>query len=173
MNGLLNTTPEPMDDILAQLRALQDPNHPKDAVYLAQGTQAPPFSMQPLQRPGGSLYTNNPQKAQAFMAPELDDDGMAEILGYPQPKSQIGPDGMVVQALSPEGHVVTEAATSPDQLQATQQALSQHGQTRVISPFEAQSRRAGGVEQLMQLLQESNRMHGYTRGKSRANHWPR
>lgn len=176
MTGLLNTTPEPMQDILAQLRALQDPNHPKDAVYLAQGTQAPPFSMQPLQRPEGSLYTNNPMKAQAFMNPNLDDDGMAEILGYPVPKSQIGPDGMVVQATDPRGNVITEAATSPDRLQDTQQALGQHGQTRVISPYEAQMRRAQspqGVEVLMQLLEESNRMNQYRKGVSRANHWPR
>ena len=177
--GLLQTTPEPMEDILAQLQALQNPNHPKDAVYLAQGTQAPPFGMQPFQRPEGSLYTNNPMKAQRFMDPSLDDDGMAEILGYPQPKSQIGPDGMVVQATDPNGNVITEAATSPDQLPSTLEALSGHGQPRVMSPMEAQQRRyqasptPDDFNQIMQMIEESNRIRQMQKGISRANHWPR
>jgi hypothetical protein len=119
--------PEPASDIAAQVRALLDPEHPKDAVFVAAGNmaallpvldlvQAAP-NAQMVHHPSGTLLTTNSEKAVDFARPGSDDDTVAAILGYPEPKSSLLAAMMtgevcVVQARDADGNVVVEALAS-------------------------------------------------------------
>ena len=144
------TTPEPKADIRAQVRALLDPRHPKDAVFVARGNEAAlPGSLPGVHgtaRPEGTLLTTKPGKARAF-AKGVSDDGMAKLLGYPEPKSRaMGQGEAVIQAKDGRGAVVTEALVSPRGASRAAKALAKHvpagGRLEKTTPQAAQLRRA-------------------------------
>jgi hypothetical protein len=122
------STPEPRVDIEAQVRAMRDPKHPKDAVFVAAGNEdALPAGRargeRRVQTEDGTLLTNNAEKARAF-GRGVDDAQMARMLGYPQPKdAAIVPGVSVVQARDRAGAVVSEAVASPDAVGRTAKAL--------------------------------------------------
>ena len=98
--------PEPICDLRAQLAALADPSHPKQSVYIARG---PAFV---VIRDEGTLVTKDVRIAEYFRTkPEITDDDMAVILGYPEPKSGVV-DPVIVQERDLNGNVVTEFAVS-------------------------------------------------------------
>lgn len=125
------TMPEPKVDIRAQTRAMLDPKHPKDAVFVARGNEtALPRTPLPgvarVSKPGGTLLTTKPAKAKAF-ARGVSDAGLGKLLGLPESKSSaVRPGGSVVQARDHRGAVVTEAVTSPAGLAKTAYALNKH-----------------------------------------------
>jgi hypothetical protein len=85
--------------------------------------------------------------------PDFFDRTMAEILGYPEAKSDVvaACNGQpfnrarAVQARDKDGYVVTEACCSPGRLAETQDALQAHvptgGKLVVVTPLEALARR--------------------------------
>ena len=150
--GVTPTTTEPPADIRAQIDALADPENPKDAVFIAKGTPAPtdlPSHIIVAERPEGTLLTDNPSKAARFkVASPLTDDTLAGLLGYPETKAEAiaSGDPQVVQAVNADGAVVGETLVSPGNVQAAEDALKPQvpdGEVRVVSPDEAQHRRAG------------------------------
>lgn len=150
------TTQEPQSDILAQINAVADPANPKDAVFVAKGTAVPqdlPADIQVVERPEGTLLTNNPQKAQVYGETQhLTDDMMAQILGLPQSKTEVlnsGTEAGVVQARDVQGNVVNEAVT--DGSGANEQAIGttvpEGGTLTTTTPEQAQQERAAKVAQ--------------------------
>lgn len=146
------STPEPKADVEAQVAALADPHNPKDAVFVAAGTKLPetaPPHVEEITRPEGTLITDNPQKAEAFQqAPVLTDAHMAEILGLPETKQEAIASGSprVVQGQDASGHVVAETLASPSGTESAVAAVKEQvphgGDVRVLTPEEAQARRA-------------------------------
>lgn len=146
------SSPEPKSDIDAQLRALTDPGHPKDSVFVARGNasalppEAPP-GVHMVRTPDGTLLTTDPEKATAFARGPRDDRLMARILGYPQPKDEVlrdiavGRPSSVIQARDADGNVISEAVASDRGREATRQALAQHGQLVEMQTPEAIARR--------------------------------
>jgi hypothetical protein len=127
-----------MRDIRAQVGALVDPIHPKDAVFIARGNAFV------VERDEGLLITTNKAKADAYRAADpLTDSDLAAILGYPEAKADVmaSGGGVVVQALDKDGNVVTEAAASLAGCVRTMQALKDHGRLQVVSPLDALARR--------------------------------
>lgn len=141
--------PEPAGDVAAQVRAVADPNNPKDAAFLAQGTPVPstlPLGVSRVNRPEGTLLTTNPTKGAAFAEGPHTDEKMAAILGYPETKQQAGAAGppTVVQGRDAQGNVVYESVASqegvPVALQAAQAAVP-GGTVHTLTPEEALARR--------------------------------
>lgn len=114
---LAPTFPEPAGDIAAQLAALRDPVHPRDAVFIA-GWQSPPLAgVLQIVRTEGTLLTTDADKARAFEAGPVDEDLMARLLGYPISKAaMVGRDGdaFVVQARDALGRVLWECVAVPE-----------------------------------------------------------
>lgn len=127
--GVSKTLPELKGDIDAQMKALLDPDHPKQAVFLARGQELPnwtiPAGIFVETRPEGTLITDSALLAAAFSTAEvLTDAHLAEILGYPVSKAEVmrAGGGAVVQAIDENGYVVFEAATTQDLLKTTMEA---------------------------------------------------
>lgn len=140
MADRFTTTPEPWGDIRAQLKALTDPKHPKDTVYL------------PGEDGDGILATTDPQKAFiAWTKPELTEDDLAKFLGYPQSKGDVledvasGDAAHVVQARDGDGYVVHESVTSLSRMPHTTKAMLRYvpdgGDLYIADPLEALKRR--------------------------------
>lgn len=153
--GVPATTPEPVQDVRAQVDAMLDPRSERDAVFVAEGTSLPevPEGVQRVQRRGvGTLLTTNPAKAQEFMRSKLNDESMARILGYSEDKATAVESGspVAVQAVTQDGAVSAEQLASPDGVQAAGEAVAAQGvpgsQVRVTSPVQAQVRRSQAVE---------------------------
>ncbi len=147
MNWLM---PEPASDIRAQIDALLDKGHPKDAVFVASGNVDDVPDDIPVQRwwrpLQGLLMTTDYRKLDAFRDEMPDDAGMAAILGYPEPKDAAlaaCPEAWlrVVQACDWQGSVITEALCSPGWLERTQEALEPHGRLRTLTVSEVLARR--------------------------------
>lgn len=148
------TTPEPLEDIAAQIEALLAPRGPRDSVFIAAGTQGMipadlPSAVMQVARPEGTLLTIDRGKARMFEnAPELQDDLMAEILNYPTSKREavMRPDAFVIQARDPDGRVLYEAATVPEKEALTTSIAQRYagptGSVERLSAEEAQARRA-------------------------------
>lgn len=148
------TTPEPAGDIRAQVEALKDPQNPKDAVFVAPGSERGiprglPDSIEVVRRPEGTLLTDNVEKAAAFREAEgIDDAFLADILGYPETKQEAGASGkpQVVQGTDNQGNVVHAALASPEGVpEAARAVAAQAPNVEVVSPIEAQQRRAARV----------------------------
>jgi hypothetical protein len=135
--------PEPRRDIAAQIAAMLDPDHPKDAVFIAAGNED---ALSVVVRPEGVLLTTDQRKAAAFRA-GVDDVGMARILGYPEAKlaAILGGDPCLVQVRDRDGSVVQEAVSSAAKAAATADALAHYrpegGSIIVLSPADAMRRR--------------------------------
>ena len=153
------TAPEPASDLRAQLEAMVNPDHPKDAVFVARGNEGQipddlPASAPPTRRPEGTLFTTNPEKAAAFRdAPQVTDDLMGRILGYPDTKANVAAagQGAVVEARDKAGNVIAGAATSPERAQETQAAIGAQvppgGHLATVTPQEALRNRLQKVSQ--------------------------
>jgi hypothetical protein len=152
--------PEPEGDIRAQFRALADPDHLKEAVFVVpedRGVVPPAPGMLVEHRREGSLYTKREGLAVMFCCAPSDELGfdktMARILGLPQDKREVFQScegrpmarARIVQACDADGWVVTEAAAGPEQLAPTMAGLKKHvppgGSLRVMTPIEALGRR--------------------------------
>lgn len=149
---LSQTLREPDEDIEAQIAALCDPTHSKDAMFLAPSNDVP-VTLSPdvrvVCRADGTLLTTDEAKAKRFFESlELSERDMAEILGYPEAKSDVmaAGAGVIVQARNSRGAIVMEAAASFPRLGETVAAVTKQiplgGAIAVISPLEALSRRA-------------------------------
>lgn len=153
--GVSPSTPEPKNDIAAQISALADPNNPKDAVFIAKGTPVPselPPDATVQRRPEGALITTDTAKAKDFMAGPLDDTKLAAILGYPETSAEAIASGhpTAVQGTDAAGNVVMESVASPAGVPAAVEAAKEQApNVRTVNPIEAQERRAeapGGPE---------------------------
>ncbi|MDE2105396.1 MAG: hypothetical protein KGL39_49675, partial [Patescibacteria group bacterium] len=152
--GPTPTTPEPASDIRAPIAAMADPDHPKDSVFVAAGNEgAIPENLPPgvrkVSRTEGTLLTTDSAKADEYKAAgEITDIQLARLLGYPEPKAAALASGtpVAVQAKDAEGNVIQEMVSSPQGLPAAVAAARQQtpegGQVAVVSPIEAQARRA-------------------------------
>ena len=138
--------PEPAGDVQAQVNAVADPNNPKDAAFIAQGTPAPeqmPQGVQTASRPEGTLVTTDPDKAAAFANGPHTDEKMADLLNYQEPKS--AETTVAVQGKDAQGNVVHEEAVSPKNVEAakeTAKAAAPGGTVEVTTPEAAIARRA-------------------------------
>jgi hypothetical protein len=129
--GVTPSSREPACDILAQIRVLLDPSHPKDAIFIAAGNEGEvpdrlDLSITVVFRPEGSLLTINRVKAQLFQSKQyLADADLAEILGYPENKVDAVASGapIAIQARDRNGNVVFDAITSPAMADATAWAI--------------------------------------------------
>jgi hypothetical protein len=153
--GVSATIPEPERDIEAQLRALQDPRHPKTVVFLARGNPlgarrlAPSVSV--ITRTEGTLLTTDRKRAKYYGSKAMiTDDHLAYLLGYPEAKADVlaQGEGVVVQARDAEGCVITEAFASHGRVSETIRALDPHvpfcGSLILMTPAEALTRRIRG-----------------------------
>jgi hypothetical protein len=100
MSGSIPAPPAPL---AAQLRALTDPRHPRDAMFLPKGAPEPRQlhpRVQRIARREGTLLTTNPVKGAAFAAAQhIDDPLMARLLATPQPAG-----------MAPAGQAASQAA---------------------------------------------------------------
>lgn len=112
------TFPEPLRDILAQLRALRDKDHPKKTVFIAAGTTVPREAINGLytvERDEGVFVTTDFHLWNWLRTIDIiTDTDIARILGYPEPKSVAieANARMIIQALDADGCVVFEAGCS-------------------------------------------------------------
>jgi hypothetical protein len=152
--GKPTTLPEATGTVHAQHRALVDPNHPKDAMFLPPGSPLPPVHpvVQRVARTAGTLLTTNKLKAAAFKSAQtVDDPLISQLLGYPETKAQAGASGrpLVVQAQDsaqrPLHQMLSSPAGLPAALQAARAQVPNGGRTAVLSPLRAIQARALAV----------------------------
>lgn len=152
------TTPEPVGDLRAQIADLVNHEHPRDAVFVARANEGDipsrlPSRVKEVMRPEGTLLTTNYDKAVEFQnEPVMTDGHLAHILSYPQPKGEAleSGDPVVTQAVDDHGNVTFETLTSPDKVGEavkTAQEQAPGTQVHVVTPDEAQARRAALVQQ--------------------------
>lgn len=136
------TFPEPLCDVIAQFRAMLDPAHPKDTVWLARGTAAPGAvdMVTSVAVPEGRLFTTDANKARYFLR-YPSDETLAVILGYVEPKQEISSEPVVVRAIDGEGRVITEMACGLPNIGLALLALSGHGKAEVTTVANALLRR--------------------------------
>ena len=134
--------PEPLCDVTAQMRALRDPTHPKDAVWLAKGTPVPDRieGLIGLCSPFGVLLTTSRSKARQFQA-NPSDETLASILGYVEPKWRIEGMPVMVRARDEKGSVVIEMLSSSRRIEEAIEASILHGEVEVTTLEEALRRR--------------------------------
>lgn len=129
--GVTPSTREPACDIAAQISALLDPAHPKDAVFIAAGNEGEipgdlDQSLMVVARPIGIFLTTNSVKADLFQTKRsLADADLAHLLGFPETKAKAVESGAPIafQARDRIGSVVAEAITSPAMAGETQSAI--------------------------------------------------
>ena len=151
------STPEPAEDVAAQIEALVDPQSARDAVFVAEGNEqalpkATPKGVMRVARPGvGVLLTTNQKKAQEFRTKKLTDAKLQQILGYSENKADViakGAEPVVVQARTKKGAVAAEQLTSREGTPAAREAVRKLGPkgAKVVetSVAKAQERRAVG-----------------------------
>lgn len=152
--------PEPPGDIRAQLAAVLDPAHPKQACFMvpedARNLTIPEGGLPPgiftVRREDGVLLTTDRHRARMFEQ-SADDITMAQILGYPEDKDTVlkrcprapGHTARAVQARTHSGHVVTEALCSGVGLLPTVAEMQRHvppgGRLVILSPTASIARR--------------------------------
>jgi len=161
--------PEPACDIRAQIAAMLDVSHPKQAVLIVPGNEdllpdlPTPLGVYRVDTPAGVLLTRSMWRAGAVEnAPT--DKVMAWVLGYPEDKDAVVAaccgnhvhDAIAVQARDIEGSVIIEAFASPGMRQHTVDTLLPHvpegGALVIMTPISAISRRIA--------LREAERAHG-------------
>lgn len=120
--------PEPRCDIAAQLRAMCDQRHPKQAMWVAKGTPWPKW----FKGAHVGLFLEGVLLSRHFedismLRSTPDDRTLADILGYLEPKWDAGGHAVVVRALDDNGCVVTEMAVSPKRAGEAYAIVRQHG----------------------------------------------
>jgi hypothetical protein len=154
--GVSTTLLEPRCDIGAQIKALMDEDHPKEAVFLARGNWSEDWSLPNWvfveHRAEGTLITTSATMACFYRTMErVTDDDLAVMLGYPETKSQVLAmgSGVVVQALDKDGCVVLEFAASHPGLNSALAVASLQtppgGRVNVTTPEYALARRISGM----------------------------
>jgi hypothetical protein len=154
---LMESTPEPRSDVRAQIGAMLDLDHPKDAVFVARGNERAipknlPRGIAVVRRPEGTLLTVNGNKARFFDKKRRIDDGdLARILGYPERKRDVlvaalrGQPVTDYQAHDEHGNVVASAMTSARRAGETARAISRQippgGRLVQASPLDEQAHR--------------------------------
>ncbi len=149
--GVVPSAPEPAGDIAAQARALRDPKHPKDAMFVANGTAHPKGltgGVQAIRRPEGTLLTTNADKAKQYRsARPLRDSDVGKMLGYSETKASAVASGqpVTVQARDKRGNVVAEQVASPAghgaALKAVGAQVPKGGSARTMGTVHAMQRR--------------------------------
>jgi hypothetical protein len=145
------TIPEPWCDIRAQFFALNDLAHPKDAMWVSWGTPRPDFEAIPylctVECDGGVLATNNRAKAEYFsLMPS--EDALADVLGYPSPKSRLDPlRTVVVLAVDRQANVIIEACVDLDEAERVAKLFKMHGHVLITSMERAAMRRLFLIQQ--------------------------
>jgi hypothetical protein len=140
------TEPEPLGDILAQMRAYMDPGHVKRAVWVSEGTGLPsgalwrgPF----IVLAAGTLFA--PVRLLRRLALNPSEETLARVLGYVECKSAVGVEGEadlpVVQAVTGAGWVVWEQLSSWGRVGAARRRASRYGVVRVVSMAACLARR--------------------------------
>lgn len=132
------TTPEPERDIDAQLRAMIDPTSGKQAVWVAgEATKikARPNRISELVINGseafasfipgrGTIVSTDRNLVEEVVAAGASDKALQVALGYSAVKDAANPGDLVVQVFDRDGRVISEEATSQDNLPAAFQAAS-------------------------------------------------
>lgn len=151
------STPEPAEDIAAQLQAMADPESARDAVFVAAGNEAqipsqlPPGAKRVTRQGVGTLITTNAKKANDFRLKRMTDDSIAKLVGYSEPKAKAlrrgkGEAPAVVQATTPTGAVAAEQVASKKGLKAAKKAVKRlapkGAKVEVTTPEKAQARRS-------------------------------
>lgn len=140
---IVPTLPEPLCDVAAQFRALCDPAHPKDAMWVSRGTPLPPRRdrIGTVVLSDGVLLSVDPAKIAALKAAP-NGETLAAVLGYAEPKSHIDGVPAVVQAVDDRGCVIMEMGASVDRLSEAVEIAQRHGTVAIVSLEEALMRRA-------------------------------
>ncbi|MGO8915288.1 MAG: hypothetical protein ACLQJR_05220 [Stellaceae bacterium] len=124
VHPLVRSAPEPRAHIAAQIRAMADPQHVKDAVFVARGNEAAiprrlPRGVHAVERREGVLLTTNLAKARAFARkPAVDDRDLAQLLGLPESKGDVmaaalrGDAVTTHEAHDARGRTIAEALSS-------------------------------------------------------------
>lgn len=124
--------PEAKADIDAQIRALADPKSARKAVFVPKGTKLPrnlPDGIGRARRTEGTLLSRDRKLLAEFRKSHaMPESRLAEILGYPHSKEQVGPNPAVVRAHDGNG-VAYEAATHPAAIQGALALASAHSPT--------------------------------------------
>ena len=133
---------EPLCDVAAQMRALRDSVHPKDAVWLAVGTPVVGRTegLIGLVSPFGVLLTTSREKARQFQA-NPSDETLASILGYVEPKWRIEGMPVMVRARDENGSVVLEMLSSCRRVEDAVEVVKPHGTAEIVTLVEALRRR--------------------------------
>lgn len=132
------TTPEPERDIDAQLRAMLDPTSGKNAVWVAGAPskiKARPNDITNLRIGGemayasfipgrGTIVSTDLNLVNEVVAAGASDKALQVALGYSSVKDAANPGDLVVQVFDRDGRVVSEEATTRDNLPAAFQAAS-------------------------------------------------
>lgn len=128
------TLPEPRCDIEAQFRAVVNPRHPKQAMWIGAGT------VWPRGWGGGHicLFREGVLMSRHFedvvmLRSTPDDRTLADILGYLEPKWSAGGQAVVVRALDGDGCVVTEMAVSPKRAGEAYALVKHHGEPELTT----------------------------------------
>lgn len=152
------STPEPAEDINAQIDAMLDPESGRDSVFVAVGNEDVltdevmgmlPDGVIEVRRNQGTLLTTNPEKAQKFRTRRLTDRAIANLIGYSESKADAiapGEAPAVVQAVTKTGAVAAEQVTSRKGVKRAAAAVANlapaDAQVVETTPEAAQERRA-------------------------------
>jgi hypothetical protein len=133
---------EPWCDVFAQYKAVRDPEHPKEAMWIAAGSPLPIFARTrySVYLPQGILFTNDREHAQ-WLSVEPTDATLASILGYLDTKWRTGINPVVVRALDDDGCVITEFAVAPHRAGEAYNIVKQHGIPELTTIAAAHERR--------------------------------
>lgn len=158
--GVTPSTPEPTEDIVAQVEAMLDPQTERDAVFVAAGNDAVlnddflrslPPDVTVINRKQGTLLTVNAEKADLFRkvgGRKLTDAVLAQLLGYSESKTADNVGGVVVEARTPGGAVAAQqlAKDTPANKRAAAAAVAKQARkdAEVVetTPERAQAERA-------------------------------
>lgn len=155
MTAISPTEAEPLCDIEAQIEALLKPEHPKEALWISDGTEfvmieavGPAAGLHCLDLPGmGTFYGT--EHACGRLEDEPTEERLAELLGYIEPKSQIIARPAVwwpvVQAHA-FGGVVWEQISSWEQLGWVMRRAIEYGSPKVMTMDEVLHRRKRLIE---------------------------
>ena len=112
---IVPSIPECERDVLAQIAAMLDPRTARDCVYVERGgPDLWPVGVVRADRREGYLLTTSGEKAARFVAKDLADVTLGDLLGFPMPKQAAAASGCPLVAVARCGAaVVATILTSP------------------------------------------------------------
>lgn len=136
------STPEPTEDVAAQLDAMADPATGRQAVYVAAGNEAqipmdrvPPDAFVVKRRDRGTLITYDEREAKRFRTGKWTDADNARVLGYSETKADViaaGGEPVVVEARTPEGAVAAQQLATPTNARAAAAAVAKQARKDAV-----------------------------------------